>query len=135
MKLCCRPPLIFFKGFHAGGEKVEVGYISHKLQVVYCQEDLGVLVCENVGSDGGAEYYPPNVPLPGGAATDPSHIDERGTNSPNPRGGGLVLSLSGVWVLLKGRKQGSIIVSTQCIIGQIGIYSICGMSSAHDRGG
>ena len=49
---------------HTWGKNVVVGNVRHHLQVIDGQKPLGILSGENVDSYGGAECYPPYVPLP-----------------------------------------------------------------------
>ena len=47
-----------------GAKNVVVGNVRHHIQVIGGQKPLGILSGENVDSYGGAECYPPYVPLP-----------------------------------------------------------------------
>ena len=48
------PVEMFSKGTMHGGVKVEVGDVCLQLQVIDSQKSLGIIICENVGSYGGA---------------------------------------------------------------------------------
>ena len=45
-----------FKWRHVWGEQVQVGNVRCQLEVVDGEESVGILICENVGSYGGAKY-------------------------------------------------------------------------------
>ena len=58
------PVAMCSSGAMHGVEKLDVGDVCHQLQVIDGQKTLGILIGENVGSNGSDECLTPYVPLP-----------------------------------------------------------------------